>query len=661
MFKIVGLPLATLFCSLLSLMPPTSSLAAPPSFLLRSGQPRSLLRPLTRLFSSSTADGIASDHRLASLRGILADHNLTALIVPSSDPHLSEYVAPAYERRRHVSGFDGSAGTAVVTESEALLWTDARYWTQAADQLPKSFKLMKAGEEGTLTVQKFFKGGRVGYDPLLHPPSFVKELEKEVKLAGGEAVPTPSNLVDEIWPDRPPLPSTPFRVHPEKYAGASAADKIKAVRRSLSEAGATMAVYPALDEVAYLFNLRAADVECNPVGTAYAAVTSDKCFLYCDADIKVQDDDVSAHLKKAGVTLRPYDDVFADIEAHAAEASSNRVWIDPSNSNHRLSSALPADKVHSKTSHVTKMKCIKNEKELEGMREAHRIDGAAMARFCSWLFRVVPERSVGECEIDEKLLEERAGASGGTFFEASFPTIAGAGPNGAIIHYRANGETEGEVAMNTPVLIDSGGQYLMGTTDVTRTWCVGDPGDEFKDRFTRVLKGNINLDSLQFPAGTPGCLIDAFARKALWDAGLDYGHGTGHGVGAALNVHEGPQSISPRPGNTEGLKTGMVCSNEPGFYKVGEYGIRIENLLVVVEKRKAVKGERKQFLGFDALTMIPIQKSLIKLELMESWELDWLDAYHAKVWENVSDRLEEGEEAWTWLKSACAPIARSKV
>ena len=369
--------------------------------------------------------------------------------------------------------------------------------------------------------------------------------------------------------------------------------------------------------------------------------------------------------------------------------------MDQARANHALTLDVSKEQLLTKSNPIAAMKAVKNESELEGMREAHRIDGAAMASFISWLSRAVDDRwcgsevaGVGECEVDLVLNAARDEASKGTFLEPSFPTIAGVDSNGAIVHYRANAESENFLTPESAcMLLDSGGQFTMGTTDVTRTWHFGPkPRDDVKEAYTRVLKGNIGLDTLVFPEDTPGAVIDSFARRSLWEAGMDYGHGTGHGVGAALNVHEGPQSISPRLGNSEGLKRGMIVSNEPGFYKTGDFGIRIENLLVVVgveeaggklEKKESFEefqkrekerkaggggggggGGGKQFVKFEKLTLIPIQKSLIDVSIMTKQELDWLDEYHERVLREIEPRIQKGGEAWRWLKRSCEPIER---
>lgn len=401
------------------------------------------------------------------------------------------------------------------------------------------------------------------------------------------------------------------------------------------------------------------------MGISYATITEGDINLYCDP-AKVASPEVQDHLK--GVTLKNYDDIVMDVARHCESTSGAKIWLDKSRANLALASVIPEKLLINSQNAVVPMKACKNEAELKGIRRAHIVDGAAMAEFMSWLEKTIVEEgeAVSEVEIDVKLTGCRAKQPG--FLEVSFPTIAGVGPNGAIIHYRAQ---EGSDLMKyldkeNPILIDSGGQYLYGTTDVTRTWHFGKPSSEFKEMYTRVLKGNIGLDQMIFPENTPGFVLDVYARRWLWDAGVDYGHGTGHGVGAALNVHEGPMGISPRFTNKEGLKEGMVLSNEPGYYVDGKYGIRIENLMeiqpVKPKTEQVANGEEKaekEFLKFSKLTMIPIQKNLIEVKMMTTTELDWLDAYHQEVFAKVSPLLEEDSPAMAWLKKSCEKIDRS--
>lgn len=598
-------------------------------------------------------------------------------------------------RRKFLSGFGGSAGTAVVfRQGDALLWTDSRYWNEASLELDEDcWTLVKQGQPKVPTIVKklsevaaehYSKSGgkalRVGIDPFVHPASFAKEFTEAMEEAAkdeldvgenenvviGELDTSHPNLIDAIWGDsRPQIPTSPFRVHPLEYAGVSLEDKVSKIRTEMEEKKATLAVFSTLDDVAYLMNMRAmGDIDTCPVGIAYATISKDDIVLYCDPK-KLESDEVQAHL--SGVTLKPYDGIIDDIKSHCGESDSNKVWLDTSRANYALTCVIPKKALVDSQNAVTPMKAAKNDAEMEGMRQAHIVDGAAMAHFIAWLEDQIVNhgRSISEVDIDRVLTGYRAEQPG--FLECSFPTIAGVGSNAAIIHYSASENELMKYLDDTqPILIDSGGQYTYGTTDVTRTWHFGKPTEQFCDVYTRVLKGNIGVDSMTFPENVPGFVLDVFARKSLWEAGLDYGHGTGHGVGAALNVHEGPHSISPRFGNQEGLKKGMVVSNEPGYYKDGNFGIRIENLLEIKyvkeeynhEDGKEVDPSEKKFLKFDRLTLIPIQKNLINVNLMTEQELDWVDAYHEEVFAKVSPHLDSDSPAMKWLEKSCTKIDR---
>ena len=572
-----------------------------------------------------------------------------------------------------------------------------RYWNEASLQLDAShWTLMKSGLPSVSTIPAFLadlavkhyqehhKPLRVGMDPFVHSAFFCSELKEAFKTAGlqelnleneeiGVLDTSHPNLIDPIWgSQRPPIPASPFRVHPLEYAGISVTDKVAKIRKEMEQKKATLAVFSTLDDVAYLFNVRAmGDVETCPVGIAYATVSHDEITLYCD-DAKVSSPEVQEHLSE--VTIKPYDSVVDDLIHHCQSGDHRKVWIDKSRSNYALSSVIPDKSLLDSQNAITPMKACKNDAEMQGMRQAHLFDGAAMARFMAWLEHTitVEERAVSEVEIDLKLTGYRAQQPG--FLEVSFPTIAGVGSNGAIIHYRAQEGTDllKYLDKSNPILIDSGGQYTYGTTDVTRTWHFGTPAPEFVDAYTRVLKDNIGLDRMTFPENTPGFVLDVMARRSLWDAQKDYGHGTGHGVGAALNVHEGPHSISPRWANKEVLKKGMVVSNEPGYYEDGNFGVRIENLLEVRyvkpeyneesangDDTVTTKSAEKKFLRMEKLTMIPIQKNLIDPNLMSDEELDWLDDYHQTVLEKVGPLLEPDSGAMAWLCKSCEKIDRS--
>jgi Xaa-Pro aminopeptidase len=555
---------------------------------------------------------------------------------------------------------------------------------------------MKSGLPSVLTIPAFLadlavkhyrehqKPLRVGMDPYVHSASFCKELQdafknaalQELNLENDEVIgvldTSHPNLIDPIWgSERPPIPTSPFRIHPLEYAGMSALDKVVKIRKEMEQKNATLAVFCTLDDVAYLFNLRAmGDVETCPVGIAYATVSLDEITLYCDS-AKVQSPELQEYLRE--VKIKPYDSVVDDIRLHCHDSGHCKVWIDKSRANFALSNVIPDKCLLDLQNAITPMKACKNDAEMQGMRQAHLVDGAAMAHFMAWLEDciTVQEQAISEVTIDLKLTAYRAQQPG--FLEVSFPTIAGVGSNGAIIHYRAKEGTDllKYLDKSNPILIDSGAQYTYGTTDVTRTWHFGTPTPEFVDAYTRVLKGNIGVDQMVFPENTPGFVLDVLARRSLWDVEKDYGHGTGHGVGAALNVHEGPHSISPRWTNKEVLKKGMVVSNEPGYYEDGNFGVRIENLLEIRYVKPEYNNEEsangseatsksteRKFLRMEKLTMIPIQKNLINLQLMSDEELDWLDDYHQTVLEKVGPLLEPNSAAMAWLRKSCEKIDR---
>jgi Xaa-Pro aminopeptidase len=510
---------------------------------------------------------MTAQSKVDAFRGRMKELGLDVYLIPTDDPHLSgsygavhcmiyfpaEYVPEAYKRRAFLTGFGGSAGTAVVTAKDALLWTDSRYWNEASMQLDDSvWTLQKSGLDSTPTIPKWLsdtakdhykkaennKALRIGLDPFVHAASFAKEVEDHFAATAkdegwlespGVLVTEHANLVDPIWTERPPVPVSPFRIHPLKYAGTSVAEKIAALRSELVTKKASALVLCALEDVAYVYNVRAkGDIDTCPVGISYGLITQSDAFLYCD-DQKVVDDVVD-HLQEGGVTIKPYDSIIADLKAHCATTTAAKVWIDKTRANYALSSALDPSQMVDAQNPVTPMKAVKNEAEMAGMREAHIVDGVAMAHFMAWLeAEIASGRAVSEVEIDTVLTGFRAEQEG--FVECSFPTIAGVGANGAIIHYRAQPDSDimKSLDKSAPILIDSGGQYTYGTTDVTRTWSFQEtPDPVFVDYYTRVLKGNIGLDSMVFPVKTPGFVLDVYARRWLWEIGSDYGHGTGH-------------------------------------------------------------------------------------------------------------------------------------
>lgn len=606
----------------------------------------------------------AAAARLKALRAMMGELGVDALLVPTDDPHLSEYVPDCFARREFISGFTGSAGTAVVPlVGPARLWTDGRYFLQARQQLTSLWELMRMGVDDTPTLEAWLasnlrKGQVVGIDPSVHSASFALELRRTLEERGIELQCLSESAVDAVWGDaRPAFPMSSARLHPEEFAGKSAAQKLSIVRAALGMEGADALVVSELDEVAYLFNLRGADVPRTPVLLSYAVVEKDAATLFVDA-AKVPSE-VRAELAAAGVAVRPYTDALAAM----AELSANRarVWADPARTNFAIFSALGDAAQLRRASPLSELKAMKNEVELEGMRAAHRRDGAALALAFAHLEAAVRGgRRVTEVDVDTEVTRRRAAQWG--YVDNSFDTIAGYGPNGASIHYRAEPASCAEVGTEAMLLVDSGGQYLDGTTDVTRTMHFGAPSAHERACFTRVLKGHIALATAVFPERLPGFVVDAFARRPLWAAGMDYRHGTGHGVGAALAVHEGPQRIAQVFSNLAPIRVGMVVSNEPGYYEEGGFGIRIENLLVVVERELASpRPAGKVFVGFEPLTLVPIQRELIDASLLDREEVAFLDGYHARVREEILPRLEGGgqelEAARAWLRRNTAPLA----
>lgn len=641
--------------------------------------------------------GSATDPKLTKLRDLFAKSALfggaqvDAFIVPSEDPHMSEYPPECDARRAYISGFDGSAGTAVVTSTAAALWTDGRYFLQAEAQLGREWTLMRAGTPGVPEIHDWLisvtePGANVGIDPRLHTIDSAERLKRELEAAGRVLVPlqisstVSQNPVDIVWgDDRPAPPAAPLRIHPLAWAGASVSDKLEQVRREMGAAGAGALAVTMLDEVAWLLNLRGSDVPYNPVFVSYVIVTKQGAALYVDAN-KIGPE-VATHLKEAGVEVKPYESAFDDVSDLAAKGTI--LWMDPTKVSYAMQMAAssknptktnqPTRKrvktgekeaegtpsggpVCRKPSPISVAKAIKNSVELEGMREAHVRDGVALVKFFHWLDAQFSSQdssqTITECDVDAKLTGFRAQQPG--FIEPSFPTIAGSGPNGAIIHYRPMPGSCRAVDTRSVLLVDSGGQYDCGTTDVTRTIHLGTPTDHQRAAFTAVLKGHIALDTAVWPEGTPGCALDTLARMHLWKMGLNYRHGTGHGVGAALNVHEGPQSISARFGNTQPLLPDMICSNEPGYYEDGAFGIRIENLFVIVEAPTPFRFGGQSYYTCSRLTVCPLQKKMIDISVLSPDEVEWVNDYHKQVYDTLAPRL-QGEEL-AWLAEATSPL-----
>ncbi|MEA3017792.1 MAG: Xaa-Pro aminopeptidase [Sphingomonadales bacterium] len=594
--------------------------------------------------------------RLQALREQLKAERLDGFVVPLTDEHMSEYVGSYAQRLAWLTGFQGSAGSAAVLPEEAAIFTDGRYTLQVREQVDGRHWSYQSVPE--TSVADWLKehapgGGRIGYDPWLHTSDWVKKARAALAEKGAELVAVPHNPIDAVWSDKPEPSTARLIVHSDALAGKSSAAKRQEMADWLKAQHADSAVLSALDSIAWTFNVRGADVDHTPVALAFALVHQDGTADLFAAPEKVGDD-VRQHL---GNGVRLHD--RAAFEPHLASLAGKTVVADPERAVAAIFEALEnaGAKVIAKRDPAVLPKAIKNEAEIAGHRAAQARDGAALARFLHWLSAEAPKGGLDELKASDRLLEYRKAC--GDLRDTSFDTISGSGPNGAIVHYRASEETNRPLEMNSIYLVDSGGQYPDGTTDVTRTVAIGEPTQEMRDRFTRVLKGHIAVARAIFPDGTRGSQLDSFARQYLWSAGLDYAHGTGHGVGSFLAVHEGPQRISPvgssQSGGDEPLKAGMILSNEPGFYKAGEYGIRIENLVLVVPV--AADGPHqaeKETLGFETLTFAPIDRNLIDAEMLTGEERRWVDDYHARVVEIVGPQL--GGEARAWLEEQCAPL-----
>jgi len=593
------------------------------------------------------------EDRLKALREQLKADRLDGFVVPLTDEHMSEYVGSYAQRLAWLTGFQGSAGAAVVLPEEAAIFVDGRYTLQVRDQVDgKHWSYQSVPETSIADWMKLHApdGGRIGYDPWLHTRDWVKKAKEALADRGAELVAVRRNPIDAVWANRPEPSRARLIVQPDDYAGKSSAAKRQEMADWLKEQKADSAVLAALDSIAWTFNVRGRDVERTPVALSFALVHDDgTADLFVDSD-KVGDD-VRQHLGN-GVRLHERLAFEGTLKALAGKT----IAVDPERSVAAIFDALDAAgaKIVTRRDPAVLPKAIKNEAEIAGHRAAQARDGAALSRFLHWLSVEAPKGGVDELKAAAKLQEFRQ--QGGDLRDLSFDTISGAGPNGAIVHYRVSEATNRPLEMDRIYLVDSGGQYPDGTTDVTRTVIVGTPTAEMKDRFTRVLKGHIALARARFPEGTRGSQLDSFARQYLWEAGLDYAHGTGHGVGSFLSVHEGPQRISPagsaQPGGDEPLKAGMILSNEPGYYKTGEYGMRMENLVLVVPVE--VEGAEKKLLGFETLTFAPIDRKLVDTDLLSAGERQWVDDYHAQVLKIVGPQLDG--HAKSWLEAACAPL-----
>jgi Xaa-Pro aminopeptidase len=592
--------------------------------------------------------------RLKALREQLKADKLDGFVVPLTDEHMSEYVGSYAQRLAWLTGFQGSAGSAVVLPEEAAIFVDGRYTLQVRSQVDgKDWSYQSVPETSAADWLKEHapEGGRIGYDPWLHSRDWVKKATQALAARGAELVAVEQNPIDKVWSDRPEASKAHLIVQPDQYAGRSSADKRHEIADWLEKQGADAAVLSALDSIAWAFNVRGADVSRTPVALAFALVRSDGT-----ADLYVDPEKVSAEVRQHlgnGVRLHDRD----EFESALGELKGQTVAVDPERAVAAIFEAL--DKAGAKVVPVRDptilAKAIKNPVEIAGQKSAQERDGAAISRFLRWVEAEAPGGQIDELTASDHL--EALRKENPELRDLSFDTISGAGPNGAIVHYKSSEKTNRKLAKGELYLVDSGGQYVDGTTDITRTVAIGEPTQEMRDRFTRVLKGHIAVATAIFPKGTRGSQLDSFARRPLWEAGLDYAHGTGHGVGSFLSVHEGPQRISPvgsaQSGGDEPLKAGMILSNEPGYYKTGEYGIRIENLVLVVDK--PVEGAEKETLGFETLTFAPIEPRLIDVTMLSDSELAWLNDYHAEVLARIGHRLEGEDKAW--LERQCAPLS----
>jgi Xaa-Pro aminopeptidase len=591
--------------------------------------------------------------RLKALREQLRADRLDGFVVPLTDEHMSEYVGSYAQRLQWLTGFEGSAGSAVVLPEEAAIFVDGRYTLQVRSQVRATEWSYQSVPETSVTDWLKAHAGeasRIGYDPWLHTSDWVKRARETLKSRGAELVAVDRNPIDKIWNDRPEASAAKLVVQEEAFAGKSAAEKRTDIGDWLGKQGADAAVLSALDSIAWAFNIRGQDVSHTPVALAYALVHADGTADLFVASEKIGPD-VQQHLGN-GVRLHER----SEFECALADLKGKAVVVDPERAVAAIFDALEraGAKVVPMRDPTVLPRAIKNQAEIAGHKAAQTRDGAAIARFLHWVDQEAPGGSVDELTASDKL--EALRRKNGEFRDLSFDSISGAGPNGAIVHYRSSEKTNRKLEPGTLYLIDSGGQYVDGTTDITRTVPIGEPTAEMRDRFTRVLKGHIAIATAVFPKGTRGSQLDSFARRPLWEAGLDYAHGTGHGVGSFLSVHEGPQRIAPvgsaQSGGDEPLQPGMILSNEPGYYKTGEYGIRIENLVLVCERQ--VAGAEKELLGFETLTYAPIDRRLVATGKLSPEELGWLNVYHAEVLDQIGPQL-DGDER-TWLEQACAPL-----
>ncbi|MBQ6202345.1 MAG: aminopeptidase P family protein [Prevotella sp.] len=602
--------------------------------------------------------------RLEDLREVMRREHLAACIFPSTDPHQSEYVADHWKGREWISGFNGSAGTAVVTLTSAALWTDSRYFLAAEEQLKGTeYQLMKLKIEGTPTIAEWLgkeimqsrhpyeDWSEVAIDGRCSSVNDVKELIADLRKQNGLTLRTNFDPLKLIWKDRPLIPENPVEIYPMEYAGESSRDKIGRIRQALREKHADGMLMAALDDIAWTLNLRGSDVHCNPVFVSYLLISSKSVTLFINK-VKLTPE-VSAYLKAEDIKVEDCEQVENGLKNYF----EYNILLDPDEINYRLYEVVrnkgrrdnhPQTEIVEEESPVKRMKTVKNEREIAGFRSAMLKDGIAMVKFLKWLSECSDYSEYSEISVSEKLESLRAEQP--LFRGISFDTIAGYGAHGAIVHYEATPETDIPLEPSGLLLLDSGAQYLDGTTDITRTIALGSLTEEMKKVYTLVLKGHIQIEQCKFPSGASGTQIDILARQAMWREGLNYLHGTGHGVGTYLNVHEGPHQFrmewKPAP-----LVSGMTITDEPGIYLAGKFGVRIENTLLIVPYKETEFGK---FLQFESLTLCPIDKAPILIDMLLPEEIDWLNDYHQRVFDTLSPHLSDNEIVW--LREACAPI-----
>lgn len=590
------------------------------------------------------------NQRLASLREVMKREHLAAFIFPSTDAHQSEYVADHWLGRAWISGFNGSAGTAVVTMTSAALWTDSRYFLAAEEQLHGTeFQLMKLRIPGTPSIAEWLgkeladvASPEVGLDGWVNSYAATSSLISDLRKAGGITVRTNLDPLAEIWKDRPSIPENPVEIQPLEYAGEDATSKILRIRKALRTYHADGMLVSALDDLAWTLNLRGTDVHCNPVFVGYLLIASDKVSLFVD-EAKVSAE-VRAYLEAHGVSLYNYNKV----EDGLKEYSEYNILLDGNETSYYLWKTVKCQEIVAKTSPIPAMKAVKCEAEIAGYRRAMLRDGVAMVKFLKWLVPAVEAGGQTEMSVDRKLTSLRAEQD--LFRDISFDTIAGYQAHGAIVHYEASAETDAPLKPEGLLLLDSGAQYQDGTTDITRTIAMGPVTEEMKHIYTLVLKGHIQLELAKFPDGASGTQLDALARECMWREGLNFLHGTGHGVGSYLNVHEGPHQVRmeymPAP-----LRSGMTVTDEPGLYLAGKFGVRIENTLLIKDYMETEFGK---FLQMESLTLCPIDTAPIDVDMLLPEELKWLNSYHAEVYAKLAPYLDEEEQIW--LKNATKPI-----